>query len=160
VSISLFPGAINADISGHAGSFLQRARRIVGTCICFILSGGDLEGLTEDVDVGRPNLGNIRDGTETTVQHQARRQAEPLLVEPQLPPSAQPQLPHPARPLSAQPQLPHPEDPLESTKYTKVYHRATTSLYAGTAPDAGRLNGKVGVFGLPNCPWLIDLPDT
>ncbi|KAF8500407.1 hypothetical protein F5888DRAFT_1610400 [Russula emetica] len=54
VSISLFPGAINADLSGHAGSFWQRFKGLLGT----------------------------------------------------------------------------------------LYHRAITSLYAGTDPEASRLNGK------------------
>lgn len=85
-SISLFPGAVKADLSGYAGSFLQRVKRLVGTCICFIVTGGDLEALAED-----------------------------------------------------QPQLPQ----LELSESSKVYHRATTSLYAGTAPEAGRLGGKV-----------------
>jgi len=49
VSISLFPGAVNADFSGYATSFVRRVRRIVGACIWFILSAGDLEALTEDM---------------------------------------------------------------------------------------------------------------
>jgi hypothetical protein len=40
----------------------------------------------------------------------------------------------------------------EPPEPSKVHHRAITSLYAGTAPEAGRLNGRVRVLDLPTCP--------
>ena len=70
----------------------------MGACICFVLSGGDLEALTEDRFVDNRHLkGAIRAET-------------------------------------------HASEPPEPSK---AYYRAITSLYAGTAPEAGRLSGKV-----------------
>jgi hypothetical protein len=120
---------------------MQRLWRLTGTIICFILAGGDWEGLAEEAldDKRHLNAGAIRDEAGRNVERRARQRVEPLL-------DAQPRLPNPG-----QPDLPHPDEPLESTEPTKVYHRAITSLYAGTALEAGKLSGKVGVSSLPNC---------
>jgi hypothetical protein len=125
VSISLFPGAVNADLSGYAGSFWKRLKGLLGTCCCFILSGGDLEALTEDIR--REELSNarqMRTEAESTVQRGVRQNSG----------------------------IPEDLDSDEPPEPSKEYHRAITSLYAGTDPDASRLNGKVRVLGLPNCP--------
>lgn len=118
VSISLFPGAVNADLSGYAGSFWKRFRGLLGTCICFILSGGDLEALTEDLrrDEG-PIARQMRSGTEaveSTVQRGIRQNSG----------------------ISDEHDSDDPREP------SKEYHRAITSLYAGTDPEASGLNGK------------------
>jgi hypothetical protein len=133
VSISLFPGAVNADLSGYAGSFWKRFRGLLGTCICFILSGGDLEALTEDLrrDEG-PIARQMRSGTEaveSTVQRGIRQNSG----------------------ISDEHDSDDPREP------SKEYHRAITSLYAGTDPEASGLNGKVRVLGLPNCPLIYRL---
>jgi len=123
VSISLFPGAVNADLTGYAGSFWQRLKGLLGTCVCFILSGGDLEALTEDMRREElPNAREIRSGAEASAQRRARQNSG---ISEEL-------------------------DSDEPTEPSKVYHRAITSLYAGTDPEASQLNGKVR--GLPNCP--------
>ena len=130
VSISLFPGAVNADLSGYAGTFWQRFKGLLGTCVCFILSGGDLEALTEDLR--RDELSGarrMRDGVESTVQRGVRQN-------------------------SGFSDNLDSDEPRESSK---EYHRAITSLYAGTDPEASQLNGKVRVLALPNCPLIYRL---
>jgi hypothetical protein len=123
VSISLFPGAVNADLSGYAGSFWQRAKGLLGTCICFILSGGDLEALTEDMRHEQlPNARAIRSEAQSSVQGRVRQNSG----------------------ISEDDEL----DSDEPAGPSKGYHRAITSLYAGTDPEASRLNGKVRVLGL------------
>lgn len=123
MSISLFPGAVNADLAGYAGSFWQRAKGLLGTCVCFILSGGDLEALTEDMRHEQlPNARAIRSGVESSVQHRVRQNSG----------------------ISEDEGLDSDQPPESS----KGYHRAITSLYAGTDPEASRLNGKVRVLGL------------
>jgi hypothetical protein len=125
VSISLFPGAVNADLAGYAGSFWKRAMGLLGTCICFILSGGNLEELTEDLrHQPLPNAREIRSEAESSAQHRARQNSV----------------------FSDELDSDEPPEP------SKAYHRAITSLYAGTDPEASGLNGKVRVLGLPNCP--------
>ena len=125
MSISLFPGAVNADLSGYAGSFWKRAKGLLGTCICFILSGGDLEALTEDIR--RDEVSNARQA-RSEAEHSAQRRA---------------------RQNSGFSDEVDPDEPPEPSK---VYHRAITSLYAGTDPEASELNGKVRVLSLPNPP--------
>ena len=125
MSISLFPGAVDADLQGYAGSFFKRCTKLVGSCICFLISGGDLEALTE----GDDNLDLER--REEGLRHAAGRRLDH---------SAQNQFGYPDANA-----LEH-HDPIEPTR---VIHRAITPLYAGTAPEAGRLNGRVGVSGLP-----------
>jgi hypothetical protein len=49
------------------------------------------------------------------------------------------------------------DEPLEPSK---EYHRAITSLYAGTDPEASRLNGKVRVFRPPELPLIYRLTRT
>ena len=93
--------------------------------MCFILSGGDLEALTEDLR--RDELSNARQ-VRSDAEHSAQRRA---------------------RQNSAFSDDLDPDGPLEPSK---EYHRAITSLYAGTDPEASQLNGKVRVIGLPNCP--------
>ena len=102
MSISLFPGAANADLKGYAGSFIKRCTKLVGSCICFLFSGGDLEALTEDILDREHKMEAIR-----------YRDDDP-------------------------------------TEPTRVIHRAITPLYAGTAPEAGQLNGRVGVIRPPD----------
>ena len=119
----------------------------MGACICFIISGGDLEALADDLiekekkfnsnlanigDTARDAAGRARDATERAAERRADQVRERTAT------------------LLTQPELPHPDE--ESTEPHKVYHRAITSLYAGTAPEAGGLSGKVGVSSLPNCP--------
>ena len=103
VSISLFPGAVNADFSGYATSFVKRVRQLVGACICFIISAGDLEALTEEM---RPRP-SATGGASTT-------------------PNVN---------------LEDAQDHLTGLSNSSL--RAATSLYAGTDPEAGKLNGKV-----------------
>ena len=137
MSISLFPGAVNADLSGYAGSCWKRSINLLGTCCCFILSGGNLESLTEDIgheeQYAAQAAQNIRSGAESTAQRHIRQNSvfsEDL----------------------------EPDEPLDTSK---VYHRAITSLHAGTDPGASRLNGKVRILGLfPNFPLHTGLPDT
>ena len=122
MSISLFPGAVNADLSGYAGSCWKRSISLLGTCCCFILSGGNLESLTEDLHNEEQHAAGearseVRSGAESSVQRHVRQNSgfsEGL----------------------------EPDEPLEPSK---VYHRAITSLHAGTDPDASRFNGKVRV---------------
>ena len=64
----MFPGAVNADFSGFPGSFWQRPRVLLGTCIRFILLGGEA-ALTEEL----PNPREIR--SEAELEHFARRRA-------------------------------------------------------------------------------------
>ena len=128
MSISLFPGAVDADLQGYAGSFFKRCTKLVGSCICFLISGGDLEALTE----GDDNLDLER--REEGLRHAAGRRLD----------------------VSAQNQFGYPDanahDPIEPTR---VIHRAITPLYAGTALEAGRLNGRVGVSGLPTLTYRL-----
>jgi hypothetical protein len=119
VSISLFPGAVNADLSGYAGSFWKRLRGLLGTCICFILSGGDLEALTEDLRRDElPNAQEIRSEAQSSAQVAQRRVRQNSGISNDL-------------------------DTDEPPEPSKEYHRAITSLYAGTDPEASQLNGKV-----------------
>ena len=125
MSISLFPGAVNADFSGDAFSSWKRAKVLLGTSIYFILSGGDLDVLIEDFR--RDELSNarqVRSEAEDSAQRFARQNSG----------------------FSDELDSDEPPEP------SKVYHRAITPLYAGTAPEAGRLNGRVRVLGLSTCP--------
>jgi hypothetical protein len=47
------------------------------------------------------------------------------------------------------------DDDLDSDEPSKVYHRAITSLFAGTAPEASQLNGKVCLPGLSKFPLTL-----
>jgi hypothetical protein len=128
VSISLFSGAVNADLQGYAGSFFHRAWRLMGACICFIVSGGDLEALTEDiVDKHHPTSRGIRAQAEAAAQR---------------------------------PVLPQDDDDLDSSEPAKVDHRAITSLFAGTATQAGRMNGKVCLSGPSKLPLTLPTNET
>jgi hypothetical protein len=124
VSISLFPGAVNADVMGYAESFWQGLKVVVlGTCICFILAVVDLEAPTEDPSQEElPNTIEIRVEAESSPQRPVRQNSG----------------------VSEDPDSGEPPEP------SKVYHRAITSLYAGTDPEASRLNGKVRISVLPN----------
>jgi hypothetical protein len=86
-----------------------------------MLAGGDLETLTEDHSQEElPNTIELSFEAESSPQ---RRQNSGV---------------------SGDPDSDEPREP------SKVYHRAITSLYAGTDPEASRLNGKVRVSVLPN----------
>ena len=102
MSISVFPGAHDADLKGYAASVFKRARKLVGMCICLLLTRGDVHAFTDDISYLGPEV-LYADGYSSAHS-----------------------------------------DP------TKVYHRAITPLYAGTAPEAGQLSGRVGVSGLSN----------
>jgi hypothetical protein len=135
VSISLFPGAVNADLAGSAGSFLQRAKGLLGTCMCFILSGGSLESLTDDLRREEQHAARgIRSGAESSAQTAQRHVRQNSGISEEL----------------------DSDEPLETAK---VYHRAITSLYAGTDPGASRLNGKVRtrIRPLPELPLISRL---
>ena len=124
MSISLFPGAVNADLAGYADSFWRRSLSLLGTCCCFILSGGNLESLTEDIrreelHAAREFPNQVRSGSESTAQAAAQQQ------------------------LRQNTGFSDESDSDEPEESAKVYHRAITSLYAGTDPKAGQLNGKV-----------------
>lgn len=128
VSISLFPGAVNANSSGYAGSFFQRTRKLVQACMCFLISCGDLEALSEDIPDREPrSTGDTRDEAESFSRRRARDHVRHQDIT-----------------------TPH-HDHHDPCQPTKVYHRALNSLFAGTAPEASRLNGKVGVL-LPKLP--------
>lgn len=126
----MFPGAVNADLAGYADSFWRRSLSLIGTCCCFILSGGNIEDLAGDLHPGDAERGlragtqiaerSMRSGAESTVQRHVRQN-------------------------SVFSDDPEPDEPLEPTK---VYHRAITSLHAGTDPGGSRHNGKVRVLGL------------
>ena len=118
MSISVFPGAVNADLGGYAGSFFQRAQKLVGACICYLISCGDLEALTGDILDREPRA-------ETRSERNHRRNADRHFYDPG-----------------------H-HNPLEPTR---VYHRAITPLFAGTAPEASVLSGKVNASRLQSCP--------
>ena len=138
MSIAHFPGAVNADLGGYAGNIFQRSIHLIGACVCFIISGGDLEALADDLIEKEKKLGanlaNIGDTAERAVERAADRRAD--------------QVRERANTMLNQPEFPHPDDPLEDTEPHKVYHRAITSLFAGTAPEAGKLTGKVSVSKL------------
>ena len=127
----MFPGIVNANLTGYAGSFFQRVRQLVGACICFLISGGDLEALTDDILDREAPVGDPRDEAETGVTPSAERHLD-RFVQP-----------------DATAPLPDYHNPVEPTT---VSHRAITPLFAGTSPEAGRLNGRVSVFRLQNCP--------
>jgi hypothetical protein len=115
VSISLFPGAVNADISGYAGSFLTRTRKLLVALICFIMQGGDLEALAEDV---HPDMDDAVTHTSRNPEGHAHVRRDTTLDD-----------------IGAA------RDHVAELSGSSL--RAVTSLYAGTAPDAGRLNGRV-----------------
>ena len=110
----MFPGAVNADLGGYAGSFFQRAQKLVGACIRFLIFCGDLEALTGDILDREPRA-------ETRSERNADRHFYD----------------------------PGHHNPLEPTR---VYHRAITPLFAGAAPEASVLSGKVNASRLQNCP--------
>jgi len=114
VSISLFPGAINADISGSTGSFFRRIRKMVGALVCFIVSGGDLEDLAEG---HHPTLAPVREARDDGLRavHTARNAG-------------------PGDVVAA-------ADDLLSEGQSASY-LALTSLYAGTEPTASKYSGK------------------
>ena len=144
MSISVFPGAVNADLGGYAGTFFQRAQKLVGACICFLVSGGDIEALTEDILDKEPRMGDLSDRAETRFERTAERHFDNRFVQPVHPAGA---APHPAHPGYPAQHSYH--DPLEPTR---VYHRAITPLFAGAAPEAGGLGGRVSASRLRNCP--------
>jgi hypothetical protein len=107
VSISLFPGALNADFKGHAGVFLHRVKQLLVAAICLAISGGNFTSLTEDLTADRIRtavVGTTRAGV--------------------------------AQASSAQDRL---------TEFSNASLRASTSLYAGTSPEAGQLSGKARI---------------
>jgi hypothetical protein len=108
VSISLFPGAVNADLSSYAGSSWKRAKGLLGTFISFMVSGGDLEALTEDFR--RDELSNARQVC-SEAEHSAQRCAR--------------------QNSGFSDELDSDEPPEPS----KVYYRTITSLFAGTDID-------------------------
>ena len=147
MSISVFPGAVNADLGGVTGTFFQRAQKIVGACICFLISGGDLEALTEDILDKEPRMGELRNRAETRMERSAERHFDNRFVQPVQPAGAAPRPGHPVPPgYPAQHSYHNPLEP------TRVYHRAITPLFAGAAPEAGGLGGRVSASRLQNCP--------
>jgi hypothetical protein len=128
VSISLFPGAVNASSPGYANSFSRRARKLVSAMMCFLISGGDLEALMEDIPDREPrSMGDTPDETESSTRRRARGHVRHQDIT-----------------------TPH-HDHHDPSQSIKVYHRAITSLYAGTAPEASQLSGRVGA-PLPKLP--------
>ena len=131
----MFPGAVNVNLTGYAGSFFKRVRELAVECFCFVLSGGnlELEALTEDIMIPEPRERNLRNDAETGVTPTAERHLD-RFVQPDA--------------TTAHPGHRGPVEP------TRVYHRAITPLFAGTAPEAGRLSGRVSVLVscLENCP--------
>src|SRR5216683_6575112 len=127
VSISLFPGAINADFAGVAGSIFTRIKQMVVALICFIVEGGDLDKLAEDARdmedrATRPLLRNVEQRPEVRIED-----------------------------------IDAAEGRLSDLSNASL--RAITSLYAGTDPAAGRLNGKVRApSSFRICLWNTDLP--
>ena len=130
MSISLFPGAVDADLKGYAGSFFKRCTKLVGACICFLISGGDLEALTEDILDREHKMEHAGAAAGRRVDAAAQRRLDQI----------------------GQPDAHQHHDPTEPTK---VIHRAITPLYAGTAPAAGQLSGRVGVSGLPTLAYRL-----
>jgi len=121
VSISLFPGAINADISGTTGSFFRRISKMVGALICFIVSGGNLEDLAEghhpSAAASAAATREMREMRDHGIRAaNAARNAGPEDV------------------VAA-------ADELLSEGQSASY-LALTSLYAGTEPTANKYNGK------------------
>ncbi|KAI0290996.1 hypothetical protein BC826DRAFT_1024237 [Russula brevipes] len=141
VSISLFPGALNADIGGHAGVFLHRVKQLIVAAICLAISGGNFASLTGDLTADR-----IRTNVVGTVN--SRIQAGVAQASPTLPPTPAPAAAPAAAaaaavsdPLSsAQQQLSAAQDHL--TDFSNASLRALTSLFAGTSVEAGSLSGK------------------
>ena len=139
VSISLYPGAINADMSGAATTFLTRVRKMFAAFICFLIQGGDLDAITDDVR-------HVRDGTFET------------------PRLAQGRTNNPVGGIVSQAN----DDPLGAMSTARGHMnelagasvRAITPLYAGTDPAAGELNGRVRypVFGFDAVSGNINLP--
>jgi hypothetical protein len=82
----------------------------VGACICFIISAGDLDALTEEFG---PRTDTAARPSTTTTTAQATQDAN----------------------------LDNAQDRLSELANASL--RAVTSLYAGTDPEAGKLNGKV-----------------
>lgn len=135
VSISLFPGAPNADIWGHAGSVLRRAKQLLVAATCLAISGGNVTSLADEISPYR-----IRTNVVGTVSPHIR--AGVAQASPQQSPPVENSAPAAASdPLSsAQQQLSAAQDRL--TEFSNASLRASTSLYAGTSPEAGQLSGK------------------
>jgi len=135
VSISLYPGAINADFSGATTSFLMRARKMLAALICFLIQGGDLDAVTDDVRHGRTGS-NTFDYDRPSHSNPGRsnpvRSNNPMAA---------------ANNFSARAQ----DDPIGAmstahdhmAELSGASYRAVTSLYAGTDLAAGDLNGRV-----------------
>lgn len=142
VSISLFPGALNADIGGHAGVFLHRVKQLIVAAICLAISGGNFASLTGDLTADR-----IRTNVVGTVN--SRVQASVAQASPTLPPTPAPA----AAPVVAAAAAAAASDPLSSaqqqlsaaqdhlTDFSNASLRALTSLYAGTSVEAGGYSG-------------------
>ena len=133
VSISLFPGAINADFAGYANTFFTRLWQMVAAFICFIVEGGDLDALAEDA---RDKARDAEDrATRPLRDAEGRRERREVRIED----------------IDAE------EERLSELSNASL--RAITSLYAGTDPAAGRLNGKVrALSSFRICFWNTDLP--
>jgi len=128
VSISLYPGAINADFSGATTSFLMRIRKMLVAIICFILEGGDLDAVTDDV------RHHASDG----------RSPGPTFNDPR--PSQGPRN-YPLGPTNPLSNPNNPTGPITTMQHnaaelSKTSFRTLTSLYAGTDPTASDLNGR------------------
>jgi hypothetical protein len=141
VSISLFPGALNADIGGHAGVFLHRVKQLLVAAICLAISGGNFSSLTEDLTADR-----IRTNVTGTVNSHIRAGVA------QATPTQSPRVENPApasaaatsNPLSnAHDQLTAAQDHL--TDFSNASLRVITSLYAGTSAEAGNFSGKARI---------------
>jgi hypothetical protein len=109
VSISLYPGTMNAGFSGanSVTTLLTQIKQLFVACCWFMLSCGDLTFLVEDARF------LDEDGDTFNIERLPERGTN------------------------------GPEGNRYSLEHSGASYRAITSLYAGTAPDAGHLNGKV-----------------
>jgi hypothetical protein len=128
VSISLFPGAVNADISGHAGSFFGKfghtLKSMAKIAICLILLEGDIDGFTgDDID-----MDDVMDPDGDSEEYSKDDRGDPERSERRTRSKRRTR-------TSARHRV---------SGGSNVSLRALNPLYAGTAPDASKLNGKVG----------------
>ncbi|KAI9431544.1 NAD(P)-binding protein [Russula earlei] len=117
VSISLFPGALNANVAGNAGNFFIRIYQMLGALVCFVVTGGNLEDLTDEVRrTGETTADNMQRNLNDRVSERVNTLQN-------------------MDPLDAVASI-------RDSDVAKSSYLALTSLYAGTEPTAGTLNGK------------------